>query len=78
MLEQTSAAKLTPPLDLRKIGAQVDHWYPLAWSREVKTGRPFAGSFAGEPIVLIRPKEGALFALEDRCAHRQVPLSRAS
>jgi phenylpropionate dioxygenase-like ring-hydroxylating dioxygenase large terminal subunit len=76
MLEQTSAAKLAPPLDLRKIGAQADHWYPLAWSREVKTGRPFAGSFAGEPIVLIRPKEGAIFALEDRCAHRQVPLSK--
>ena len=26
-------------------------------------------------IVLIRNKAGAVFALEDRCAHRQVPLS---
>jgi phenylpropionate dioxygenase-like ring-hydroxylating dioxygenase large terminal subunit len=66
----------TPSFDLRKIGAHPDHWYPVAWSTEVKTGRSFAASFAGEPIVLIRPKDGTIFALEDRCAHRQVPLSK--
>jgi phenylpropionate dioxygenase-like ring-hydroxylating dioxygenase large terminal subunit len=29
----------------------------------------------GEPIVLVRPKAGEVFALANRCAHRQVPLS---
>jgi phenylpropionate dioxygenase-like ring-hydroxylating dioxygenase large terminal subunit len=48
----------------------------LAWSTELKPGRAYAARFAGEPIVLVRPKEGAVFALEDRCAHRQVPLSK--
>jgi len=33
-----------------------------------------AVAFAGEPVVLVRAKSGGLFALEDRCAHRQVPL----
>ena len=28
----------------------------------------------GDPIVLVRTESGAVFALEDRCAHRQVPL----
>jgi renierapurpurin 18,18'-hydroxylase len=64
------------PGDLRAIGAHPDHWYPVAWSREVKPGKTFATSFAGEPIVLVRPSAGSVFALEDRCAHRQVPLSK--
>jgi phenylpropionate dioxygenase-like ring-hydroxylating dioxygenase large terminal subunit len=62
--------------DLRRIGAHPDHWYPLAWSHEVKPGRALGVGFAGDPIVLYRSKAGQVFALEDRCAHRQVPLSR--
>lgn len=65
-----------PVCDLRRVGAHPNHWYPVAWSREVRSGGTHATQFAGEPIVLIRPKAGPLFALEDRCAHRQVPLSK--
>jgi phenylpropionate dioxygenase-like ring-hydroxylating dioxygenase large terminal subunit len=60
--------------DLRRIGAHPDHWYPLAWSDELKTGRTLGRRFAGQPIVLYRGNSGRVFALEDRCAHRQVPL----
>jgi phenylpropionate dioxygenase-like ring-hydroxylating dioxygenase large terminal subunit len=60
--------------DLRRIGANPDYWYPLAWSDEVKPGRTLAREFAGDPVVLYRGKSGRVFALEDRCAHRQVPL----
>ena len=60
--------------DLRKIGAHPDFWYPLAFSKDVKKGKMLGVSFAGDPIVLARTESGALFALEDRCAHRQVPL----
>ena len=66
----------TPPRDLRRVGSHPDHWYPLAWSRELKRGKTLAVRFAGEPIVLVRPESGPVFALEDRCAHRQVPLSK--
>jgi phenylpropionate dioxygenase-like ring-hydroxylating dioxygenase large terminal subunit len=62
--------------DLRRIRSHPDHWYPLAWSRELKPGGTLATTYAGEPIVLVRPKEGTVYALEDRCAHRQVPLSK--
>ena len=61
--------------DLRRVGTHPDFWYPLAWSDELKAGRPRAVSFAGEPIVLVRTKGGSVFALEDRCMHRQIPLS---
>ncbi|HEY6452545.1 MAG TPA: aromatic ring-hydroxylating dioxygenase subunit alpha [Steroidobacteraceae bacterium] len=60
--------------DLRRVGAHPDHWYPVAWSDELKQGSTLARRFAGEPIVLFRGKSGQAFALEDRCAHRQVPL----
>ncbi|MGI4802711.1 MAG: Rieske 2Fe-2S domain-containing protein, partial [Janthinobacterium lividum] len=60
--------------DLRRVGAHPDHWYPVAWSPELKD-KPLAVRWAGEPIVLVRPKTGPVYALEDRCAHRQVPLS---
>jgi phenylpropionate dioxygenase-like ring-hydroxylating dioxygenase large terminal subunit len=64
------------PVDLRRIGAHPDHWYPVAWSTELKSGKAFGTQFAGQPIVLVRPKGRPVFALEDRCAHRQVPLSK--
>ena len=61
--------------DLRRIGAHPDYWYPLAWSRQIKPGKALATRFAGQPIALFRTEAGEICALEDRCAHRQVPLS---
>ncbi len=60
--------------DIRKIGIHPDHWYPLARSGDVRRGKAVGRTFAGEPIVIVRTEAGELFALEDRCAHRQVPL----
>src|ERR1700754_2014554 len=66
--------------DLRRVNIHPDHWDPVAWSREISPGKTLATQFAGEPVVLVRPpkgkKTGGVFALEDRCAHRQVPLSK--
>ena len=63
-------------IDARRVKISPDHWYPVAWSRELKTAKPLAVRFAGNPIVLVRPAQGAVFALENRCAHRQVPLDK--
>jgi renierapurpurin 18,18'-hydroxylase len=61
-------------LDLRRIGSHPDYWYPVAWCDELKPGRTLGRRFAGDAIVLYRGNSGRVFALEDRCAHRQVPL----
>ncbi len=63
-----------PVRDLRRVPIHPDHWYPLAWSSEVRRGKALGVHFAGDPIVLVRTESGTIFALEDRCAHRQVPL----
>ncbi|MEN3975564.1 aromatic ring-hydroxylating dioxygenase subunit alpha [Emcibacter sp. SYSU 3D8] len=67
------AARDTP--DLRKVDSHPDHWYPLAWSNELAAGKTLGRRLMGEPVVLYRGASGTVFALEDRCAHRQVPLS---
>jgi phenylpropionate dioxygenase-like ring-hydroxylating dioxygenase large terminal subunit len=59
----------------RTTGLDPNFWYPCARSRDVKRGKTLAVTFAGTEIVLVRPRSGALYALQDRCAHRQVPLS---
>ncbi|MDI2128306.1 aromatic ring-hydroxylating oxygenase subunit alpha [Yinghuangia seranimata] len=61
--------------DLRRVGIHPDFWYPVAVSSAVRTGKTFAARFAGERIALYRGTSGTVYALEDRCAHRQVPLS---
>src|SRR5580658_8347101 len=69
-----SAANSPNAVDLRRVGAHPDYWYPVAWSDELKVGKTLGRRFAALPIVLYRGKSGRVFALEDRCAHRQVPL----
>jgi renierapurpurin 18,18'-hydroxylase len=61
--------------DLRRTGINPDFWYPVAVAAKVRKGKTFAAKFAGERIALYRGESGAVYALEDRCAHRQVPLS---
>ena len=62
-------------VDLRRVDCHPDFWYPIAWSEEVKPGKMIARAYAGEPVAVIRGANGDLFALEDRCAPRQVPLT---
>jgi len=79
ILNTDNNAEVPPPVsaeavDTRRVRIHPDFWYPVAWGREVKPGKTLAVHFAGAPIVLVRPKQGDVFALENRCAHRQVPL----
>jgi len=61
--------------DLRRTGINPNFWYPVALSGSVRKNKTFAATFAGERIALYRGQSGTVYALEDRCAHRQVPLS---
>jgi len=61
--------------DLRRTGINPDFWYPVAVSGSVRKNKTCAATFAGERIALYRGESGTVYALEDRCAHRQVPLS---
>jgi len=49
-------------------------WYVAAWASEVKR-TPLARLFLDRPVVLYRTEKGDAVALEDRCCHRNLPLS---
>lgn len=51
-----------------------DYWYIAAESRHVKQ-KPLAAAPFGERMVLFRTGDGEVAALEDRCSHRNMPLS---
>ena len=50
-------------------------WYVAGWSDEVGQQKPLARIMLGEHVVLFRKTDGSVAALEDRCAHRRMPLS---
>ena len=50
------------------------HWFVVARSRAIR-GAPSRILLLGTPVVLVRRKDGAVIALEDRCPHRGTPLS---
>ena len=51
-----------------------DCWYVVAWSDEV-TRTPLARTVLGEDLLLYRTELGVPVVLENRCAHRRLPLS---
>jgi phenylpropionate dioxygenase-like ring-hydroxylating dioxygenase large terminal subunit len=50
-------------------------WYVAAWDHDISR-TPTGFIFLNEPVVLFRKQEGTPVALEDRCAHRRLPLSK--
>lgn len=59
-------------------------WYVIAWEHEIPTDGFLARTVLGEPLLVFRTSGadstgkpgGQLTALEDRCCHRQAPLSK--
>lgn len=50
-------------------------WYVAALAEEI-TRAPLGRVLLEEPVVLFRNEKGAAIALEDRCSHRNFPLSK--
>lgn len=50
------------------------HWYAVARADQLRR-KPLPLTLLGKPLVLARGSDGAAYALEDRCPHRQVALS---
>ena len=61
-----------PRYDAAALGFR-NYWYPVLFARQVGR-RPRALTLCGERLVLVRDA-GRVYALQDRCAHRGVPLS---
>jgi len=53
----------------------LQHWYAVGRSTDLGHSKPLAVRLFGRALVLFRDGDGRSAVLEDRCAHRQAPLS---
>jgi phenylpropionate dioxygenase-like ring-hydroxylating dioxygenase large terminal subunit len=60
---------------VRAAGLHPDYWYPVEYDDRVRGGQVVEVRFWGQSIALYRGADGRMRALENRCAHRQLPLS---
>lgn len=63
--------------DVRQLAINPHHWYAVARSTEVQT-QPVGVTLWQQAIALYRDSQGQVHALEDRCPHRFVKLSRGA
>jgi hypothetical protein len=61
--------------NIRQAGINPNHWYVVARSKEV-LDKPIGVVVWKQAIALFRDRQGQIHALEDRCPHRFVKLSR--
>lgn len=59
----------------RAAGLSPDYWYAVEYDSAVKHGQAIEVQFWNSSIAIYRGHDGALHALENRCAHRQLKLS---
>lgn len=52
----------------------LDRWWVAGFSWELKE-KPIARTFLSRTLVLFRRPDGEIAALEDRCCHKELPLS---
>lgn len=50
-------------------------WYVAAWPHEIAADAILARTICNQAMVFFRDESGAISALEDRCCHREMPLS---
>jgi nitrite reductase/ring-hydroxylating ferredoxin subunit len=60
---------------MSKDRSTISRWWPLALSEEISSTEPIARRCGDQEYVLFRDRAGVAHALDDRCAHRRVPLS---
>lgn len=59
----------------RAAGMNPDYWYAVEWEKNVKRGQVKEVVWWKQSVAVFRGADGALQAIENRCAHRQLKLS---
>ncbi len=53
----------------------LENWYVAIFSKDLGPGQRIGRKLLNQPIVIYRADSGKVYALEDRCSHRAMPLS---
>ena len=60
---------------LRSMTYATNIWYAALWAEDLAEGAMQSRTICEQPVVFFRGPDGEPVALEDRCAHRFIPLS---
>lgn len=71
----SDAADLSFPQASPGEGALTDVWHYAALARDLRPGKLQRFEILGEPILIGRGRQGAVYAVRDICPHRSAPLS---
>ncbi|MEO1336544.1 MAG: aromatic ring-hydroxylating dioxygenase subunit alpha, partial [Myxococcota bacterium] len=61
---------------VRAAGLDPNHWYAVEHSSALKAKQVIKVTFWGRSAAVYRGADGRVRAIEDRCAHRQLPMSQ--
>ena len=85
-MSRSLAAPHRPPPDFeqaanlrqkaRAAGLDPNYWYPVELDRNLARGQVVEVTFWKRSIAVFRDAEGAVHAIENRCVHRQLKLSK--
>lgn len=70
-----SGRRTTRVAEVRRSGLSGNYWFAVEYSKKVAAGQVIEVTWWKTSIAVYREESGALGALENRCAHRQLPLS---
>jgi hypothetical protein len=63
---------------VRAAGLDPNYWYAVGQSKNLPKGKHFETKFWGRSIAVFRGTDGRVRAVENRCAHRQLPLTEGA
>lgn len=69
-----SVVSISAPISPAQSSFPLDRWWVAGFSWEL-TDKPLARTLLNRPLALFRTPDGQVAALEDRCCHKELPLS---
>ncbi len=61
---------------VREVGINPNHWYPVAWADQLKAGQVIPVTVWQQAIAVYRTADGQAFAMEDACPHKGIELHK--
>ncbi|MEB3217774.1 MAG: aromatic ring-hydroxylating dioxygenase subunit alpha [Nostocales cyanobacterium 94392] len=61
---------------VREVGINPNYWYPAVWADQLKPNQVIPAVIWNMAIALYRSQDGQVYAIEDACPHKGIPLHK--
>ncbi|MEM9771582.1 MAG: Rieske (2Fe-2S) protein, partial [Cyanobacteria bacterium P01_D01_bin.73] len=66
----------TVQISARRAGINPNHWYAIAWAKDLKPGEVMPAVVWKQKFAVYRTESGELGAMDDACPHKGVEMHR--